>query len=220
MSRRNSAWHLLAAAAALLLAGAGLAPSGAAESAVAGAPAPRVVVEQTVAQVIEVLKQKQLPKSQKKERIQDIAYARFDFPTMSRLVLARTWKRFAAPQQERFQAEFKTFLAKQYGTRLLSYDQEQVELLGERVEPRGDVTVRTRIVGGDFAGADVDYRMRKGEDGEWRAIDVVIEGISLVSNYRDQFQEIVGKSGPEGLLAELAKKNAAPDDQPGAPSNR
>jgi phospholipid transport system substrate-binding protein len=189
-----------------------LARPAAAENAVAsGASAPRLVVEQTVAQVIEVLKQKQLPVEQRKRKIQDIAYARFDFPTMSRLVLARSWKTFEAPQQERFQAEFKTFLAKQYGARLLSYEQEQVELLGERVEPRGDVTVRTRIVGGNFAGADVDYRMRKGKDGEWRAIDVVIEGISLVSNYRDQFQEIVGKKGAEGLLAELAKKNAAPD---------
>lgn len=208
MSGTNRALHFLAAGVAALLAGAGASRPGTAETAVASAPTPRVVVEQTVAQVIEVLKQEQLPTAQKQERIQDIAYAHFDFPTMSRLVLARTWKRFAPPQQQRFQVEFKTFLAKQYGTRLLSYEQEQVELLGERVEPRGDVTVRTRIVGGDFAGADVDYRMRKGKDGEWRAIDVVIEGISLVSNYRDQFQAIVGKRGPEGLLAELAKKNA------------
>ncbi len=208
MSGRNRALYFLAAGVAALLAGAGASRPGTAETAVASAATPRVVVEQTVAQVIEVLNQKQLLTAQKQERIQDIAYAHFDFPTMSRLVLARTWKRFAPPQQQRFQVEFKTFLAKQYGTRLLSYEQEQVELLGERVEPRGDVTVRTRIVGGDFAGADVDYRMRKGKDGEWRAIDVVIEGISLVSNYRDQFQAIVGKRGPEGLLAELAKKNA------------
>ncbi len=211
MKLRSAALRALAAAGAAWIAGTGLAQPLRAENAVAVESTPREVVERTVAQVIEVLKQKQLETPEKKERIQDIAYARFDFPTMSRLVLARSWKRFDAPQQKRFQAEFKTFLAKQYGARLLSYEQEQVELLGERAEPRGDVTVRTRIVGGDFAGADVDYRMRKGKDGEWRAIDVVIEGISLVSNYRDQFQSVVGKGGPEALLKELAKKNAEPD---------
>jgi phospholipid transport system substrate-binding protein len=212
MSAYTRVGAALAAAAMLVGAPSLVAQPVGAESAVPPtASAPRVVVEQTVAAVIDVLKQKKLPTEQKKQKIQDIAYARFDFPTMSRLVLARSWKTFKAPQQERFQAEFKTFLAKQYGTRLLSYEQEQVELLGERGEPRGDVTVRTRIVGGNFAGADVDYRMRKGKDGEWRAIDVVIEGISLVSNYRDQFQGIVAKKGAEGLLAELAKKNAAPD---------
>ena len=140
--------------------------------------------------------------------IEKIAYARFDFTTMSRLVLARNWKRFSKDQQARFEVEFKTFLAKQYGTRLDSYQQEKVEVLGERAEPRGDVTVRTRIVGGDFEGADVDYRLR-GKDGNWLVIDVVIEGISLVSNYRDQFKSVVGSGGPEALLDELKRKNAA-----------
>jgi phospholipid transport system substrate-binding protein len=83
-----------------------------------------------------------------------------------------------------------------------------VEIIGERKEPRGDVVVRTKIVGGEFEGTLVDYRLRN-QTGDWRVIDVVIEGISMVSNYRDQFKSIVSGGGPERLLEKLREKNAA-----------
>src|SRR6185369_10251963 len=69
---------------------------------------------------------------------------------------------------------------------------EEVKVLGEQSKPRGDVEVRTKIVGGANNGAIVDYRMRNGKDG-WRIIDVVIEGISLVANFRDQFREVIAR---------------------------
>ena len=83
-----------------------------------------------------------------------------------------------------------------------------MEIVGEREEPRGDVVIQTKIVGGEFEGTLVDYRLRK-QKGEWRVIDVVIEGISMVSNYRDQFKSIVSAGGPELLLEKLKEKNAA-----------
>ncbi|MGE4652990.1 MAG: ABC transporter substrate-binding protein, partial [Myxococcota bacterium] len=80
---------------------------------------------------------------------------------------------------------------------------------GERQEPRGDVTVKTAIVGGENNGALVDYRMRE-DKGRWKIIDVVIEGsISLVANFRDQFRDVIARSGPEGLLEKLREKNEA-----------
>jgi phospholipid transport system substrate-binding protein len=180
-----------------------------------GAPAataevadPRAVIEKTVTDVLAVLKDRELSSADRRSRVEEIAYERFDFRTMSRLVLARNWKRFSGEQQEEFQREFKIFLAKSYGSRLDAYDQQEVEIVGEQQEPRGDVTVRTRILGGDFEGADVDYRLRN-RDGDWRVIDVVIEGISLVANYRDQFKEVLGRGGPDELLEQLREKNAA-----------
>ena len=125
---------------------------------------------------------------------------------MSRLVLARNWKRFSKPQQVEFVEEFKNFLAHSYGDRIDRYSEEDVEVTGERPEPRGDVTVHTKIVGGQYSDAVVDYRLRQ-KDGTWRIIDVVVEGISLVFNYRDQFKEVVSRHGPEGLLERLREKN-------------
>jgi phospholipid transport system substrate-binding protein len=169
--------------------------------------APRLVVEQTVASVLVVLKNGELSKAERHRRVEDIAYGAFDFPTMSKLVLGRNWRRFSPEQQKTFEQEFKRFLANNYRSRFDGYADEEVEILGERQEPRGDVTVRTRIVGGEFDGTNIDYRLRKRTKG-WLVIDVVIEGISLVSNYRDQFKAVLSQgNGPEGLIRKLHKKN-------------
>lgn len=182
----------------------GLACSGAAaETAPAG---PRAVIEQTVEEVLAVLRTPGLSSQERRSGIEQIAYQRFDFATMSRLVLARNWRRFSPEQRTEFQAEFKRYLALNYGSRIDRYDQEEVEITDERPEPRGDVTIKTRIVGGQYENAVVDYRLRQ-NDGHWYVIDVVIEGISLISNYRDQFKEVVNRGGPERLIAKLREKN-------------
>ncbi len=169
--------------------------------------APRRIIEQTVVEVLAVLAEEAEPSDARRAELEKIARRRFDFRSMSRLVLARNWKRFSKPQQAEFVEVFTRYLANDYGSRLERYDQEQVDVLGERQEPRGDVTVKTAIVGGENDGALVDYRMRD-RDGNWKIIDVVIEGISLVANFRDQFRDVIARSGPEGLLEKLREKNA------------
>jgi len=168
---------------------------------------PREAMQETIDQVIAVLNDDALDTEERRESIEKIAYDRFDMYTMSRLVLARSWKRFSPEQRERYVAEFKEYLANNYGGRISRYDQEQVEILTTRDEQRGDVTVQTRIVGGEFDGTRIDYRMRQ-KDGVWRVIDVVIEGISMVSNFRDQFKEVLSRGGPDHLLTKLQEKNA------------
>jgi phospholipid transport system substrate-binding protein len=173
----------------------------------ATAAGPQETMRETIDQVLAVLNDSSLDDDQRRASIEEIAYARFDMYTMSRLVLARAWKRFSTPQREEYITEFKKYLANNYGGRINRYDQEEVEILGAREEPRGDVTIRTRIVGGEFEDTLVDYRMRQKGD-EWLVIDVVIEGISMVSNFRDQFKEVLSRGGPEHLLEKLREKNA------------
>ncbi len=170
--------------------------------------APRTTIQQTIDAVLVVLNEKSLSTEQKRSRIEEIAYDRFDFPTVSRLVLARNWQRFSKPQQTAFMAEFKRYLAVNYGNRIERYDQQKVDIVGERQEPRGDVTIQSVVRGGEFEGATVDYRLRQRE-GRWLVIDVIVEGISLVSNFRDQFKEVLARGGPEELLEQLRIKNAA-----------
>jgi phospholipid transport system substrate-binding protein len=117
-------------------------------------------------------------------------------------------------QQDQFIEEFKRYLAVSYGNRIERYDQQKVDIVGERQEPRGDVTVQTVVRGGEFEGAVVDYRLRQNQS-RWLVIDVIVEGISLVSNFRDQFKEVLARGGPEELLEALRKKNA---EGPVAPS--
>lgn len=166
----------------------------------------RAVIEETVVQVLDILRDESQDAEQRRTSLQVLARKRFDFRTMSRLVLARDWRRLTDAQKAEFVEEFEAYLANDYGTRIERYEQEEVEVLGARVEPRGDVTVKTKIVGGANDGALVDYRMRKNDD--WRIIDVVIEGISLVKNFRDQFREVMGREGPVGLIERMREKNA------------
>jgi phospholipid transport system substrate-binding protein len=182
-------------------------------AAVASAAAPeetsaKVLIEQTVVQVLAVLKDESRTVGQRRLALEKIAHSRFDFRTMARLVLARDWKRLDDVKRDEFVDQFTTYLANDYGSRLERYQQEEVEVMAEVPKPRGDVEVRTKIVGGQNNGAIVDYRMRQGKDG-WRIIDVVIEGISLVANFRDQFREVIARGGPEELLQKLKEKNDA-----------
>jgi phospholipid transport system substrate-binding protein len=169
---------------------------------------PRAVVEATTTAALQVLRDQGLSADDKRRRIEDIVYARVDFETFTRLVLARGWSQLNATQQQEFIQEFKRHLSLTYGRNVESYRNEHVTITEDREEARGDWTVKTKILrtGG---GADilVDYRLRK-KDGSWRIIDIIIEGVSMVSNYRSQFQEIMASGGPERLLHLLREKNA------------
>jgi phospholipid transport system substrate-binding protein len=196
-----------AAVAIFAIAATGLAAPGA-QAVTESKPGARAVIAETVEEVLAVLRDKSVPTEDRIRSLEQIVYGRFDLVVMSRLVLARNWKRFSDEQREQYVEEFKRYLTNSYGHRIERYDQQEVEIIGEREEPRGDVVVQTKILGGEFEGALVDYRLRN-KTGDWRVIDVVIEGISMVSNYRDQFKSIVSSGGPELLLKKLKEKNAA-----------
>ena len=165
------------------------------------------VVQQTVDAVVAVLADKSLTADQKRAKIQDIVYDHFDFNTLARLVLARNWKQLSPEQQKDFVEEFKKHLSMTYGKNVETYNNERAEVTGDRAEPGGDWTVKTKIVRPGAADILVDYRLRQ-EDGGWKVIDVIIEGVSLVANFRSQFQEIVSNQGPQKLIDLLREKNA------------
>ena len=198
----TASWVL---AVVLLAAGVGLA--GQHKATASDAAAARGVVSEAMSQVLAALSNKGLSDDQRLRRIEEVAYANFDFETMSKLVLARNWKKFSKEERQQFVVEFRNLLARSYGSRLKRYSDEGVEVVGSRTEPRGDVTVQTQIVGGGFDGATVDYRMRQRGNG-WKAIDVVVEGVSLVSSYRSQFREALSGGSPQKLLERMREKNA------------
>lgn len=175
---------------------------------------PRAIMEETAGKVVAILAQRDRPSEERVEAIKEIAYEIFDFQTMSKLVLARNWRKLEPDQRVEFVEEFKRHLSRTYGSRLDRYNQEKVDVYGARVEPRNDVTIKTRILGGEFDRAEVAYRFRNRED-QWRIIDVVIEGVSLVSNYRSQFAEVLSSGTIDDLLARLRDKNFQLEEEDG-----
>ena len=168
---------------------------------------PVSVVEQTTSRVIAILANQATSVDEKRHRVQDVVYQRVDFETLSRLVLARNWNRFSESQRAEFMTQFKEHLSMTYGRNVENYKNEKVTITGSREETQGDWTIQTKILRGGPGDILVDYRLRQ-RDGNWRIIDVIIEGVSLVSNFRSQFQDVVASSGPERLIALLREKNA------------
>jgi len=172
------------------------------------ADSPPEVVRKLADAVIAVLNQQDLSADSRLATIRDIVYDYADFATISRLVLARNWSALDTIQKQHFVEEFKKHLSISYGKNVESYSNEKVQIVGDRDEGRGDWSVQTRNHRPQ-GGADVlvDYRLRQ-KAGEWKVIDILIERVSLVSNYRSQFQVIMADGGIDHLLAILREKNA------------
>ena len=170
--------------------------------------AARDAVEEIVNQVLALLNDDELNNGQRIERLTLIAEARFDLGRMSKLILGRNRRKLSAEQQEAFLEEWKRHLTATYGDSLEEYSGEQVEIISTRPERNGDVTVKTKIVGGAAGdGILVDYRMREADGEPWRVLDVFIEGVSVVQNFRAQVQEIVSSQGADRLIEVLREKN-------------
>ena len=175
----------------------------------AAADTPTQVVRKLSDAVIAVLQEKSFSADQKRAQIQDIVKGYVDYETVSRLVLARNWRSLTNEQKKQFVEEFKQHLAITYGKNVESYHDEKVQIVGDRDEGRGDWTVQTKVIrAGGGADILVDYRLRQ-EDGEWKLIDLVFERVSLVANFRSQFQDVMANGGIDRLLRLLREKNAA-----------
>jgi phospholipid transport system substrate-binding protein len=173
------------------------------------ADTPRSVVQRTTDAALDVLRNKTLSNDDKRHKLEQIVYAETDFDTISRLVLARNWSKFSAEQQTEFVRLFKEHLSLTYGRSIENYQNERVEITGDHEEPRGDWTVNTKILrGGGAQDILVDYRLRK-ENEAWRIIDFIIERVSLVANFRSQFQDLMSQGGPQKVLDVLREKNAS-----------
>jgi len=164
----------------------------------------RRFVQQTIDDVLGVLHDQALSLEQKKDKVESIAYERFDFELICRFVLARNWKTLSEQQQRDFVDAFKKHLSATYRDTLDSFRDEKITVEGSSPEARGDVTVRT-IVREGSDDTKVDYRLRKTDQG-WRGIDVIIEGVSLVQNFRTQVQEIISTEGADALIQKLRDK--------------
>jgi len=180
----------------------------AAQVSASGAP-PREVVDTMAGQVLATLRDTSLESAARRAKVEEIIYAHVDFDTLSRLVMARNWRRLSAAQQKEFEGLFKRHLSDTYGENVDNYRNESVAILSERTEKRGDVTVKSKVVRTGSDDILIDYRLRK-RNHDWRIIDVVIEGVSLVANFRAQFQDIMSNGGADRLLELLREKTLAP----------
>jgi phospholipid transport system substrate-binding protein len=169
----------------------------------AAAPGPLEEVQTTVDSIIALLKRDDLSREERQEKVGALVRERFDFRTMSQGVLATNWKKATDAEKKQFMDLFSELLETTYRERIDAYNNEEVKYLSEKIRGKKAV-VETVVVTTDVE-IPVTYKLlNKGES--WRAYDVVVEGVSLVRNYRDSYKEIVKKEGLTGLLAKMEKK--------------
>jgi phospholipid transport system substrate-binding protein len=170
------------------------------------------VIDTLLRDMLAILRDPALDKPSKRQKVRDIASAQIDFDTLSRLTLGQHWRTLTAEQRTQFVQEFKGHLAATYGHTTDEYTDEDIKPIGDRQETNGDWTVMTRILGTRDGArkevAKVDYRLRKGTAG-WKIIDVTIDGVSLMANFRAQFQDIMTNGGFDRLIKALREKNAS-----------
>lgn len=130
----------------------------------------------------------------------------FDFTEVSMRALARNWKRFSAAEREAFVDVFAQFLGNTYIDKIQGeYHNEQIVYLSETRHGDAYAEVKTHILR-EALEIPVNYRMRKQDDGQWKVYDIIVEGVSLVKNYRTQFASILNRKAPADLIEQLNEK--------------
>lgn len=184
-----------------------------ARDAVAGVPTDQL--RGSIDLVLKVVTDPELKKeartAERRKRIRAVVNQIFDFTEISQRSLGRHWQTRTPAEREQFVALFGDLLENAYITKIESYSGEKIEYPGDVVD--GDLAVvKTRIVTKQGTEIPVDYRMFL-NGGRWAVYDVSIEGISLIGNYRTQFNAVIQRSGYPDLVAKLKTKQ---DARPGA----
>lgn len=173
---------------------------------------PLETVKGYIARVLDVLQDPALKgdtgKKVKKEKIKLISEKMFDFTELSRRSLGQNWNKLSADQQKEFIILYKSLLEEAYADKITSYSDERVIFKKEIILSEKTFAVETTIVT-KTSEVPINYRVIE-KDGQWKVYDVVIEGVSLVSNYRTQFKEILANKTPDVLIETLRKKVAQP----------
>lgn len=170
--------------------------------------APAALVKSTVDEVLSVIKTTK-DKRALNEVVEKKVLPNFDFGAMTRLAAGRHWRDASPAQQKSLENAFRTLLVNTYATALSQSTaaDQSVEVRPAPVKPADDdVTVKTLVKEGNRKPIAIDYRMSKAAGG-WMVYDVVVENLSLVTNYRGTFNTEVGKSGIDGLIKALEAKN-------------
>lgn len=169
---------------------------------------PTEAMRATIDEVLKILADKELkqpPKAnERRQLLEKVVGERFDYQEMSRRSLGAQWNNLSDKEKQEFVSLFQTLLVNTYADKVESYSGDGVQYVNERTE-KDYAEVRTKVLTGKTE-IPLDYRLlNKGS--AWRVYDVVVDGVSLVNNYRGQFTKILRTSSYADLVDQLRKKS-------------
>jgi phospholipid transport system substrate-binding protein len=174
---------------------------------------PTEAVRSTLTEVFRILEDETLKDPAKliprRHMLEEAIASHFDYTEMSKRALAAYWVPLTANERSEFVELFKSFLSDRYAEKIESYSGEQVAYLSERIEKNDYAEVRTELRSTKI-GIPMDYRLHK-KDGTWHAYDLVVDGVSLVKNYRSQFEKIIRSDSYQELVRRLRARTVGGD---------
>jgi phospholipid transport system substrate-binding protein len=180
--------------------------------------APDALVKRVSEEVLKIVKSDPKIQAGDPDRIRDLIETKlaphFDFERMTALAVGRGWRQATPEQRKQLTEQFKTLLVRTYSNAFVQYRNESIDYKPFRADPAAtDVTVRTEVVRPGQTPVQIDYSLGK-KGNEWKAYDVIVGGVSLVTNYRDEFNAQMQSGGVDGLIKTLQAKNAGPPPRP------
>jgi phospholipid transport system substrate-binding protein len=168
------------------------------------ADSPLAAVKTDVNQILQVVTNKNLSSEAKKEKLRGFYSEMFDTEELSRQTLGANWRKLDPNQQQQFIRLYGRLLERTYMDKILSYNNQKI-IYGRQImfsDTRAEVETKVNTDSGEVP---IDYKMILA-NGAWKVYDVVVANVSLVLNYRSQFQEIMASKTPDQMLAELKTK--------------
>lgn len=165
-------------------------------------------VKKTVEEVVRIVADKDMKKNEVKRRqaLKKAISTIFDYPEMAKRSLGKHWNTRSAAEKKQFSELFATLLENSYAGKIESYNNEKIVYMKETLE-EDHAEIKSKVVTANRDEFTLDYRLLKQSNGKWMVYDVVIEGVSLVSNYRSQFNKIITANGYDKLVKKLQSKN-------------
>jgi phospholipid transport system substrate-binding protein len=192
--------------------------AGFAASAAAQEVTPDELVKTVTTEVIDLItKDKEIRSGSRTKLIQVIeakVLPHFNFNSMTALAVGQSWGKATPDQKKRLVEEFRTLLVRTYASALAAYSEQRFDFRPLRARPTDtDVTVNVRVIQSGAQPVPIDYSMEKTAAG-WKVYDVMVGGVSLVANYRTEFNATVRETGIEGLIRNLQAKNRSLEAAP------
>ena len=174
----------------------------------AQAGVPTEQVRQTVDNVLEILRNPRFKGPEKtaerRAAIHKAADPRFDYEEMAKRSLAQYWRQRTPEEKKEFVPLYRDLLERAYIRKIEKYTDEKIAYTGEHIDD-GYATVRTKVIRKSGAEIPIDYKLLN-ENGQWKVYDVIVEGVSLINNYRTQFSQIIRSGSYQELVRKLKSK--------------
>jgi phospholipid transport system substrate-binding protein len=166
---------------------------------------PMAVTQTMVNHALQIMADKNAPVQQRRRQLREAIENEFDFSEMSRSALGYHWRALSPNQRSQFTQLFTAFIEDAYLSKIQDYSGQQVQFQGQTPLGQGYTQINTAIVQGSKSPISVNYLMLQ-KDTTWKIYDVTVDAISIIANYRNQFNRVINEKGFGQLMADLQAK--------------